>query len=489
MDVTTTLLLRRHLPRLSRGLLALAMTGLCSCAGIPDKLNVFKPAVPTESPSETLTLGKEGLEPAKVNTAAMPEDVAGTLGAAREEFRREQYDKAERLFSVIAAKEKNPPAAVQEAMYYEAECLRLTGHYPRAADLYSGLLGKFPNTPYREQCVQHMYDIANYWLDDTRKEMREEKEKAEGKRWFVWPHFVSFEKTKPLLDREGRAIEKLEQVRLHDINGPLADQALFMCGTVKMFNENYRDADHYFSQIHARHPESPLAPKAIELAIFCKHMSTGGSDYDGRKTAEARKLVQAAFRSYPQLANDPGKRKFLQEQLVGIDLQQAEKDYKMAEFYRGTGHPGSAYFYYELVQRRYPSTPYAEKARESWNKLRAKLEKDKPDVPPAEAVVKAPSKPVAAPAPERPQPVPTWQKPPAPAPSGWQPPPSPSGSWQPQPPAPAPQQTPPPTPTPNAPATPQDNQNYQQPPGKLPVPVPSVPQGRPTPIISDARQP
>ncbi len=211
--------------------------------------------------------------------------------------------------------------------------------------------------------------------------MREQKEKEEGKRWIVWPKYISFEKSKPFLDREGRAIELLEKVRMHDLNGPLADQALWMCGVVKMYNENYRDADTYFSQIPNRHPESPLAPQALEYAIFCKHMSTGGSDYDGRKTAEARKLVQTAFRSYPQLANDPDKRAYLESQIKGIDLQQAEKDYKMAEFYKRTGHPGAAYFYYELVRRRYPNTKYAGLAEESWNALRDKLEKERGEGP------------------------------------------------------------------------------------------------------------
>ena len=45
-----------------------------------------------------------------------------------------------------------------------------------------------------------------------------------------------------------------------------------------------------------------------------------------------------------------------------IGMQQAEKDFQVAEFYRRTGHPGSARFYYELVCRRYPGTTFAEKA-------------------------------------------------------------------------------------------------------------------------------
>jgi outer membrane protein assembly factor BamD (BamD/ComL family) len=259
-------------------------------------------------------------------------------------------------------------------MYYRAECNRLQGYYPKAADLYVNLLNKFSHTPYREQAIQHMFDIANYWLDDTRAEMREYKEKREGKRWVVWPRFISFDRTKPFLDREGRAIEKLEQVRLHDGRGPLADHALFMCGVVKLFNEDYRNADTYFSEVANKHKDSPLAAKSVELAIYCKHMSTGGSDYDGRKVAEARTLVQTAFDNYPSLAHE--KRAFLLRQLDNINLQQADKDFKMAEFYQRTGHPGSAYFYYELVRRRYPGTKYAEMSVKRMNELRGKLEKE-----------------------------------------------------------------------------------------------------------------
>jgi hypothetical protein len=51
-------------------------------------------------------------------------------------------------------------------------------------------------------------------------------------------------------------------------------------------------------------------------------------------------------------------------------LQQAEKDFRTAEFYRRTGHYGSAYFYYELVRRRYPGTPQAETSTQRMLELR-----------------------------------------------------------------------------------------------------------------------
>ena len=68
--------------------------------------------------------------------------------------------------------------------------------------------------------------------------------------------------------------------------------------------------------------------------------------------------------------------KGLSRQLVGITLQQAEKDFKTGEFYRRTGHPGSAWFYYELVRMRYPNTKYFDLATQRMHELRAKAGRD-----------------------------------------------------------------------------------------------------------------
>src|SRR5205807_3920077 len=109
-------------------------------------------------------------------------------------------------------------------------------------------------------------------------------------------------------------------------------------------------------------------------------MSVRGPDYDGRTTAEARELVHQAKTAFPELARDKGE--FLERQLYSINVQQAEKDLSIAEFYRRTGHPGSAYFYYELVRRRYPGTTYATHAQQRKQELRSKAEKDQGTGPP-----------------------------------------------------------------------------------------------------------
>ena len=75
----------------------------------------------------------------------------------------------------------------------------------------------------------------------------------------------------------------------------------------------------------------------------------------------------------------------MQDQLYAIGQHQADKDFRIAEFYQRTGHPGSAYLYYELVRRRYPGTRYAERATKAMAELRTQLEKSqsKERTPPA----------------------------------------------------------------------------------------------------------
>jgi hypothetical protein len=55
------------------------------------------------------------------------------------------------------------------------------------------------------------------------------------------------------------------------------------------------------------------------------------------------------------------------------DAAAAAKDFQTAEFYRRTGHPGSASFYYEAVSRRHPHTPYADEARRRLGDLRKQV--------------------------------------------------------------------------------------------------------------------
>ncbi len=349
----------------TRRLFAAACAAALSAGGCQTFQSWFHPFSPS---------GGEGmaLRDGKIQADANPGRGSAELAAAHELYREGSYATAEKAFHKVAENTKNSPLVAEEARFYEAECLYRQDSFPKACDTYHKMLMDFPAGAFRDQAVRRMFDIANFWLEDTRTEMAEYREKREGKRHVVVPAVFHFEKKKPLVDEEGRAMQALEQVHLNDITGPLADKALFLAGGVKFFREDYREADHYFTQLVEQHKDSPLAPQAVELAIISKHMSTGGPEYDGRKVAEARILVDTALRNYPELARE--KSGFLEHQLASIAMQQAAKDYQIAEFYRRTGHPGSAYFYYEIVRRRYPGTKYADLATDRMHEIRRQVE-------------------------------------------------------------------------------------------------------------------
>lgn len=358
------------------------LTGCATASSwLPWKKSESVAETPPTSTRESFVMRGLGLERDKVTDSALEAE----LESAKRLFQGKDYRKAETAFHKVANTKKAPLNLIDEALYYEAECQRLQNNFRAAEGTFRKYVKEFRvNGQHVEQANRRLFDIANYWLDDTRREMQAYEEIKEGKRRFIMPSsYVHFSKDKPLFDMEGHALQLLEEVGLNDIRGSIrtvdggpsvGERALFFLATVKFFREDYREADYYYSQLYENHPNSPLAPKAIKQAIICKQVMNGGTSYDTRPVEESRKLIDRYQSAYPEWTKD---REWLGRQLGSIHLQQSDRDLKIGEFYRRTGHPGSAYFYYELVRRRYPNTDAAKKAEERMRELRGLAEKDK----------------------------------------------------------------------------------------------------------------
>ena len=299
---------------------------------------------------------------------------AERMAEAERLFEAGDYAKPRDTFQELANNTLNPALLSEKARFLEGECFRQAGKYPDAVDTYHKMLMEHPSGAYRERACAEMFKIADYWLDDTRTEIQAEQD---GQNMFLYKsgRFFKVDRTKPTLDREGRALQTLENVHLNDITGPTADKALFWCGFVNFYRGNFIEADHYFSTLIEFHKDSPLRPKATELAIISKNNSTGGSVYDGQKASEALQLVNHAEASMPEFT-DTERRDFLTRQKLAIRSQQAEKDFKTAEYHEQTKHPGSAYFCYEIVRRRYPGTKYSDLATQRMEAIRVQAEVD-----------------------------------------------------------------------------------------------------------------
>src|SRR5262249_16747676 len=76
--------------------------------------------------------------------------------------------------------------ALEEAPFRTALTHFLQGRLPQAAEAYARLLREFPSGPRREVAVLHLFVCADHWLEDTREEMQQVRERREGERAFVW---------------------------------------------------------------------------------------------------------------------------------------------------------------------------------------------------------------------------------------------------------------------------------------------------------------
>ena len=293
-------------------------------------------------------------------------------------FAAGQYEKAQGQFRTLADNKGNAAVLAERARFMQAECRYMRGQYPEAADTYHKVLLDFPTGAYRRDCCARVFQICDYWLDDFRDELDKRADEKGVLRWRpTWPK--PWDRTKPAVDQEGRALENLERVHTHDITGPTADKAIFWCGYVNFIRGNFQEADQFFSQLVDMHADSPLRPQALAFAIQAKNNATGGAAYDGRKCAEALQLVHVAEATVPELTNNPEMAEKLTRAKFAIRSQQAEKDFLMAEYYERTGHPGSAVFYYELVRRRYGGTRYSDVATDRQARLITLMKEGRPE--------------------------------------------------------------------------------------------------------------
>jgi outer membrane protein assembly factor BamD (BamD/ComL family) len=225
-----------------------------------------------------------------------------------------------------------------------------------------------------------MYLIATEWLKPVRDEIAEKAKPEKERKAQSWTDGIvlaNFDRKLPTFDAEGRALQTLEKVYFADPAGPNADKALFMLGRVNYERGNFKDAARYFQQLAEVHDRSPLRDDALKLAIIAKNNSAGGPQYDGREMAEAMRLINGAKATSPALTREQDG-KFLDQQSLMVRYQQAEKDYETAETYRRLGHPGAAWFYYELVLRRYPGIkPFCTQAAARQAELKAELDEAK----------------------------------------------------------------------------------------------------------------
>jgi tetratricopeptide (TPR) repeat protein len=324
-------------------------------------------------------------------TARTAGEPPSDLDRARDLILEQRYEEAFQLLRQVASLTKDPA----QALFYEAECLRLLNRYPAAASRYRRLIEETkPGSDadgLRALAFKHLYDIANFWLDDTRQRMRRSREWRERIPDFpcleIGPLDVALKETvgkgvattlslgnlihwderKPWFNEEGRAVDVMLFLEAAEAPPELVEKALFIAGGVRFFNEAYREADGCFSRHLRAFPNSHLAEQALELALISKLLVLGTGPDDGRTAAEARELVRRARKEFPGMAYV--KSDFLASKELALDHFESERALKKADACLIAGRREQARRLYSEVLRAYPGTEAATWAKERLEKV------------------------------------------------------------------------------------------------------------------------
>ncbi|MGL4461266.1 MAG: tetratricopeptide repeat protein, partial [Planctomycetia bacterium] len=277
------------------------------------------------------------------------------MARAEELFRQEKYSSAAASFKTIANRYKDT-SVEEDALYWRAEALFKADYLPAAQDTYAQLLTKFPTTRHLPQAVQRTYDIAYYWLEDTRRESQGES----PKNWWASRRVNFLDRTRPVFDTEGRAVEAIETIQRYDPFGPLTDDAVMMAGAQKFITDEYVQAAGFYEQVAIDQPKSEHATRSLILGGQAYLRAYSGPAYEGTDLENAEKLIKTALQRSATLTED--QKSHLESDLRLIHLERARRDFTIAEHYRRRGKDTSAKFYYELVQRQFPDTDWARRA-------------------------------------------------------------------------------------------------------------------------------
>jgi outer membrane protein assembly factor BamD (BamD/ComL family) len=268
------------------------------------------------------------------------EKAKAAFAQADEKFLAKEYAAAMSLYK--AAADLAPKSFTEEdAMFMIAECYFFQDHYSKAVDAYQSLLKKYNNTRHMDRVSARLYAIATYWRDHQHE----------------YPHYSTtpnlIDGTRPWFDTGGYALKTYESVWLTDPTGPLAGDAVMQTANTHFQNQEWEDADEYYTQLRKDFPNSKHIVKAFFLGYRAKLQRYSGPGYDAAPLNEADELIETLLRQFNSQLTDE-ERRLTQEARVEVRAQKAERVWAMGEFYYRKGENRAARQYYEQLVKQFP---------------------------------------------------------------------------------------------------------------------------------------
>ena len=262
----------------------------------------------------------------------------------------------------------------EDAMFMLAECQFRKRSYSYAQDSYDALLEKYPSTRHMEDSTHRLLSIAMYWLDySAESDLNGDVKLAGGAtinpakppkapstpRIPIIPNFT--DRTKPVFDTDGRALQALRSVWLHDAAGNLADDALMVSANHHLRSGDFVESSRLYKLLREQYPDSPHFQDAHLLGAHVTMASYEGPAYDGTALEEASSLKQVALASFNQLSDEERQR--LKRDVEKMNDERVGRLWATVEFYQAKRQPESIEIYCLKIVNQHPESKYAEKAR------------------------------------------------------------------------------------------------------------------------------
>ena len=274
----------------------------------------------------------------------------------------------------------------EDALFMVAECQFAQKKYSWAQDSYGALLEKYPSTRHLDDVTRRLFFVAQVWLgvppsspgtsdvqlvDHTDSGAPAPALAPVGgpSSWPIVPNL--FDRTRPVFDTHGRAIQALESIWRHDATGPLADDALMLQATYYQRKGDNVEAARLYKLVREQYPESSHFKNAFLLGSHVTLASYEGPEYEGGPLKESRQLKETSRQLFPTLSDEQKRR--LDAELKAIQRAEVEREWQNVEFYMQKAQPASVALYCNRILHKYPDSPYAERAWKTLQQIRPKL--------------------------------------------------------------------------------------------------------------------
>ena len=281
------------------------------------------------------------------------------------------------IWSPKTNKWRNPgysPLASPQAQFKKAREVYDAGEYTSALKEFKKVIVHFPDS---KQAPESQYYIGKDYekLDNPYQAFKEYQKVIDSYpysgrigeivslQYKIGEYFLTRDKKKWLgisLDDlfEHPSIEIFKKVISNAPYSGTAQSAQYKLGLLYKELARYQEAAEAFKELIEKYPDSEwIEPARYQLAV-CSSKASLGAEYDQQLTEEAKEQFQEFVSKHP----DAELTKDAQKELSLLRDKEAEKYFKIGEFYFKQKDFKSAEVYYNYVKSHYPVSDLADKA-------------------------------------------------------------------------------------------------------------------------------